>query len=130
MCGPDLSDVAAFAHVTEADVIRVHSTTAYRVFMLGFVPGFAYLGVVDPAIAMPRRATPRERVPAGSVGIAGGQTGVYPVATPGGWRLIGRTPVRLFDQDRAEPSLLHAGDTVEFYPMSHDDYERALGGGA
>jgi len=128
--GPDLPDVAAFAHMQDADVIRIHSAKAYRVFMLGFVPGFAYMGVVDDVIAMPRHATPRVRVPAGSVGIAGVQTGVYPTETPGGWRLIGRTPVRPFDPARAEPFLLKAGDTVEFYPVAREDYDRLRGGGA
>ena len=129
-CGADLPDVAAFAGTTEADVIRIHSARAYRVFMIGFVPGFAYMGVVDDAIAMPRLATPRVRVPAGSVGIAGKQTGVYPAATPGGWRLIGRTPISLFDAGRVAPAALHAGDTVEFYPMARDDYDRTRGGAA
>ena len=128
--GPDLPDVAAFARMKEADVIRIHSARAYRVFMLGFVPGFAYMGAVDDAIAMPRHPTPRVRVPAGSVGIAGVQTGVYPAETPGGWRLIGRTPVTPFDPERAEPFLLKAGDTVEFYPVAREDYNRLRGGGA
>ena len=121
--GPDLSDVASFARMTEGDVIRIHSARAYRVFMLGFVPGFAYMGAIDEAIAMPRHATPRARVPAGSVGIAGVQTGIYPMETPGGWRLIGRTPVKPFDPARAEPFLLKAGDTVEFYPVVREDYD-------
>jgi inhibitor of KinA len=128
--GPDLPDVAAFAGVEDADVIRLHAAKAYRVFMLGFVPGFAFMGVVDAMIAMPRHATPRVRVPAGSVGIAGVQTGVYPTETPGGWRLIGRTPVRPFDPERAEPFLLKAGDTVEFYPVAREDFDRMRGGGA
>jgi KipI family sensor histidine kinase inhibitor len=115
--GPDLRDVAAFAGLTEAEVIERHATPVYRVFMMGFVPGFPYMGSVDPAIAAPRRSTPRVRVPAGSVGIAGSQTGIYPSETPGGWRLIGHTDLRLFDLSRPEPFLLKPGDAVEFYPV-------------
>ena len=92
--------------------------------MLGFVPGFAYLGLVDQRIAMPRHATPRVRVPLGSVGIAGVQTGIYPAETPGGWQLIGRTPVRPFDPSRAEPFLMKAGDAVEFYAIDRAEYDR------
>ena len=112
--GPDLAEVAAFAKIPEAEVIARHSGRVYRVFMMGFLPGFPYLGTVDPAIAAPRRPTPRLRVPAGSVGIAGAQTGIYPVDSPGGWQLIGRTPLRLFDRSRANPFLLEPGDKVEF----------------
>ncbi len=115
--GPDLGDVAAFAGVSPDEVVRRHAEPIYRVFMLGFVAGFAYMGVVDPSIAMPRRATPRVRVPLGSVGIAGVQTGVYPAETPGGWQLIGRTPVKPFDPSRAEPFLMRAGDRVQFYSI-------------
>jgi KipI family sensor histidine kinase inhibitor len=114
--GPDLADVAAFARLSEAEVIARHTGRVYRVFMMGFLPGFPYLGIVDPAIAAPRRATPRVRVPAGSVGIAGPQTGIYPAETPGGWQVIGRTPVKLFDVSRADAFLLQPGDAVEFYP--------------
>jgi inhibitor of KinA len=123
-CGPDLAAVAAFAHASEADVIRMHTAATYRVFMLGFVPGFAYLGVVDPRIAMPRHPTPRVRVPPGSVGIAGVQTGVYPAETPGGWQLIGRTPSKPFDTDRAEPFLMKPGDAVQFYAIDAVEFER------
>ena len=112
--GPDLADVAAFAKMSEAEVIARHTGRVYRVFMMGFLPGFPYLGTVDPSIATPRRTTPRLRVPAGSVGIAGAQTGVYPVDSPGGWQLIGKTPLRLFDRSRANPFLLEPGDDVEF----------------
>jgi inhibitor of KinA len=115
--GPDLADVAAFAGISEADVVERHTATVYRVFMLGFVPGFAYMGVVDASIAAPRRATPRVRVPAGSVGIAGHQTAIYPAETPGGWQLIGRTPVRPFDWSRRQPFLFKAGDAVRFYAV-------------
>ena len=114
--GPDLDAVAAHAGCSVAEVITRHSERTYRVYMLGFVPGFAYMGRVDPSIAAPRHRVPRERVPAGSVGIAGLQTGVYPVESPGGWQLIGRTPTIMFDADRAQPSLLKAGDLVRFVP--------------
>jgi inhibitor of KinA len=122
--GPDLAAVAAFAHASEADVIRMHTAATYRVFMLGFVPGFAYLGVVDPRIAMPRHPAPRLRVPPGSVGIAGVQTGIYPAETPGGWQLIGRTPIKPFDTDRAEPFLMKPGDAVQFYAIDSVEFER------
>lgn len=122
--GPDLAGVASFAGLREADVVRIHAGGIYRVFMLGFVPGFAYLGIVDGRIAAPRHATPRVRVPIGSVGVAGAQTGVYPAETPGGWQLIGRTPVKPFDPSRAEPFLMKAGDAVQFYPIDRAEYDR------
>lgn len=112
--GPDLDAVAAHAGCSAADVIARHCARTYRVYMLGFVPGFAYMGRVDPAIAAPRHRVPRERVPAGAVGIAGMQTGVYPVESPGGWQLIGHTETVMFDPDRDPPSLLAAGDLVRF----------------
>ena len=112
--GPDLAAVAEFAQSTEAAVVQLHTAAPYRVYMLGFLPGFAYMGPVDARIAMPRLDTPRLRVPAGSVGIAGTQTGIYPCDTPGGWRIIGRTAIRLFDVTRAEPFLVKAGDRVKF----------------
>jgi KipI family sensor histidine kinase inhibitor len=114
--GPDLDAVARFAGCTTREVIDLHAATSYRVYMLGFVPGFAYLGRVPAAIAAPRHRVPRERVPAGSVGIAGWQTGVYPIASPGGWQLIGRTDAVMFDPSRTPASLLAAGDTVRFVP--------------
>ncbi|HEX5110262.1 MAG TPA: 5-oxoprolinase subunit PxpB [Vicinamibacterales bacterium] len=116
--GPDLEAVAAFAGVSEAEVIARHSRADYRVYMLGFLPGFAYMGPVDSAIAMPRRSSPRLNVPAGSVGIAGAQTGVYPFASPGGWQIIGRTSATMFDPGRTPPSLLAPGDRVRFVPVS------------
>jgi inhibitor of KinA len=112
--GPDLRAVAEFGHCSEEDVIRLHSGTVYRVYMLGFLPGFAYMGTVDARIAMPRLETPRLRVARGSVAIAGEQTGIYPCETPGGWRIIGRTAEEMFDPARAEPFLLKAGDRVRF----------------
>jgi inhibitor of KinA len=121
--GPDLAEVARFAGMTEADIIELHSAPVYRVFMLGFVQGFAYLGTVHPRIAAPRRATPRVRVPAGSVGIAGLQTGIYPSESPGGWQLVGRTPVKPFDLGRLQPFLLKPGDAVRFHRIEPEDYE-------
>lgn len=115
--GPDLDAVAAHAGCSAADVIARHCARTYRVYMLGFVPGFAYMGRVDPSIAAPRHRVPRERVPAGAVGIAGMQTGVYPVESPGGWQLIGHTETVMFDPDRDPPSLLAAGDLVRFVPV-------------
>lgn len=115
--GPDLEAVAKFAGCSPAQVIARHSERTYRVYMLGFVPGFAYMGRVDESIAAPRHRVPRERVPAGSVGIAGLQTGVYPVESPGGWQLIGHTTTVMFDPQRDCPSLLAAGDVVRFVPV-------------
>ena len=120
--GPDLSAVACFAGCTETDVIAKHSAVVYRVYMLGFLPGFAYLGSVDQQIAMPRRKTPRVRVPHGSVGIASYQTGVYPVEAPGGWQLIGRSPVKPFDLRRSDPFLFQAGDTVRFESINREEF--------
>ncbi len=112
--GEDLAEVAALTGLDEQAVIARHTAGRYRVHMLGFTPGFAYLGGLDPALAVPRRATPRLRVPAGSVGLAGIQTGIYPCTSPGGWRLIGRTSLPLFDPAAAEPCLLQPGDEVRF----------------
>lgn len=122
--GPDLAEVARFARCSETEVVERHCGARYRVYMLGFQPGFAYMGAVDPRIAAPRRAVPRVHVPAGSVGIAARQTGVYPVASPGGWQLIGQTPVRIFDMARRNPFLLSPGDLVRFEPMDEASYDR------
>jgi inhibitor of KinA len=122
--GPDLSAVAAFGSLSEDEVVRAHTALTYRVFMVGFVPGFAYLGIVDQRIAMPRHSSPRVRVPLGSVGIAGVQTGIYPAETPGGWQLIGRTPVKPFDSAREKPFLMKAGDAVQFYAIDRSEYDR------
>jgi inhibitor of KinA len=121
--GPDLAEVAGFAGMTEQEVVDVHAGRSYRVYMLGFVAGFAYMCSVDKRIAMPRRPTPRVRVPLGSVGIGTVQTGIYPAETPGGWRLIGRTPIKPFDAARADPFLLKAGDTVQFYPITRAEHD-------
>jgi KipI family sensor histidine kinase inhibitor len=121
--GPDLAGVAAWAGRTEADVVKRHAARVYRVHMIGFLPGFPYLAEVDPAIAAPRHSTPRLSVPAGSVGIAGRQTGVYPVSSPGGWQIIGRTTARLFDPARTPPSRLLPGARVRFVPIAPEAVE-------
>ncbi len=115
--GPDLAEVAETAGLTVDEVIRQHAESDHRVALLGFLPGFAYLDGLDPALDVPRRATPRPRVPAGSVGIAAGRTGVYPVAGPGGWSILGRTDAVLFDADRNPPFLLAPGARVRFRPV-------------
>jgi KipI family sensor histidine kinase inhibitor len=126
--GPDLKAVAERAGCSEQEVIERHMHRTYRVYMLGFVPGFAYMGRVDPVIAAPRHRVPRERVPAGSVGIAGEQTGVYPVESPGGWQVIGRTPTVMFDANRATPSLLAPGDLIRFVALPPHDAKSASWG--
>jgi inhibitor of KinA len=113
--GPDLTDVAAYARCPAEEVIERHLSREYRVYLVGFIPGFAYMAEVDPSIAAPRRSSPRTAVPAGSVAIAGGQTGIYPAVTPGGWNIIGRTPIAPYDADRAEPFLFQPGDRVRFH---------------
>jgi inhibitor of KinA len=120
--GPDLSEVAALHSLTPDQAVELHSSTTYVVYFLGFVPGYAYLGELPEALATPRLASPRRSVPPGSVGIAGSQTGVYPFATPGGWRLIGRTPAVMFRPDRASMSLLAIGDRVRFTPISREQF--------
>lgn len=112
--GEDLAFVAAYNHLSAEEVIEIHTEATYRVYMMGFLPGFAYMGGMDVRIATPRRPSPRTKVPAGSVGIAGQQTGIYPLESPGGWQLIGRTTVKLFDIDAPNPTLLKAGDLVKF----------------
>ena len=119
--GPDLHFVADYAGITEDAVIELHSGTDYRVYMLGFSPGFPYLGGLDERIAAPRLKTPRVLVPAGSVGIAESQTGVYPNAGPGGWRIIGRTSVTLFDVNSSVPSLITPATKVRFIPVDQHD---------
>ena len=114
--GEDLADVAARVGMTVGDVIGIHAATEYRVFVIGFVPGFAYLGLLDSRLVIPRRESPRKKVPAGSVAIAEAQTGIYPSETPGGWHLIGTTDVRMFDPARSEPALFAVGDRVRFVP--------------
>ncbi len=124
--GPDLGEVAAVSGCTEEEVIRLHSGVEYRVYVVGFVPGFAYMGVVDERLALPRRAVPRTKVPAGSVAIAAGQTGIYPMETPGGWHLLGRTPIRPFDPGRAQPVLFQPGDRVRFHAIDRETFDRSV----
>lgn len=121
--GPDLEHVASHAGLSEVEVIDLHSTAEYRVHLLGFLPGFPYLGGLDPRLATPRRDTPRTVVPAGSVGIGGAQTGVYTLDSPGGWHLIGRSPVILFDPRRSPPTLLAPGDLVRFRAIDRREYD-------
>lgn len=125
--GPDIGDVAQAAGCAEQDVIDLHTARDYRVFVVGFVPGFGYMGPVDARLALPRRRVPRTRVPAGTVALAGGQTGIYPMETPGGWHLIGRTSVRPFDESRIEPVLFRPGDTVRFRSVTRDEYDQMAG---
>ena len=121
--GPDMANVCGHSGLSEEDVVRIHSSADYRVYMLGFTPGFPYLGGMDERLATPRLASPRTVIPAGSVGIAGIQTGVYPVNSPGGWQLIGRTPVRLYDAGREKPILPEAGQYIRFVPVDRARYE-------
>ena len=116
--GPDLNDVATLHNMTPEQVIELHSSATYIVYFVGFVPGFAYLGGLPGELATPRLQTPRKRVPKGSVAIGGTHTGVYPFETPGGWRLIGKTPVEIFDPESAELSRLLIGDQVRFTPLA------------
>ncbi len=124
--GPDLREVAELHKMTPERVIELHTSANYLVYFLGFVPGFAYLGELPEELVTPRLLTPRKKVPAGSVGIAGNQTGVYPFETPGGWRLLGRTPLAMFRTDRKDLSLLSIGDRVRFVPVSREQFT-ALG---
>ncbi len=121
--GPDLNFVAEYNHKTPEEVIQVHSSAEYLIYMLGFTPGFAYLGGMSEKIAAPRLKQPRVKIPAGSVGIAGTQTGVYPIESPGGWQLIGRTPVRLYAPDREMPILLRPGEYLQFRPISQAEFD-------
>ena len=120
--GQDIQEVAEINNITVDEVIKIHSEGKYLVYMIGFAPGFPYLGGMSEKIAAPRRESPRTAIPEGSVGIAGMQTGVYPIETPGGWQLIGKTPLKLFNLKRKSKSLLKAGDIVKFYPISYEEY--------
>lgn len=120
--GPDIEFVAEYNGLTVEEVIEIHSKPLYRVYMLGFLPGFAYLGGMDERIATPRLEKPRLKVPAGSVGIAGKQTGWYAIESPGGWRLIGRTPLKTFDPSKSPPSIVMPGDYVKFKPISEEEF--------
>jgi len=128
--GYDLAEVATAKNISKEEVIFLHTSKIYRVYMLGFLPGFPYMGETDEKIMIPRRVKPRQKVEAGSVGIAGRQTGVYPLASPGGWQILGRTPLKLFNASNKEPTLLNAGDSVQFYPISKDEFESHQGGSA
>ncbi|RHW37988.1 5-oxoprolinase subunit PxpB [Neobacillus notoginsengisoli] len=125
--GPDLPFVAKHNGLSEEEMIRIHSAGDYTVFMIGFAPGFPFIGGMSEKIATPRRDSPRLKIPPRTVGIAGKQTGVYPIETPGGWQLIGRTPVELFRPEDEPPTLLRAGDKIKFIPISIEEYKR-LGG--
>lgn len=120
--GPDIETVAKHNGLKIEDVIKLHSEAEYLVYMLGFTPGFTYLGGMNNKLETPRLANPRVKIPEGSVGIAGKQTGVYPIESPGGWQLIGRTPIKLYDPKRENPILLKAGDYVKFIPITKDEF--------
>lgn len=122
--GPDLGFVASHNHLSEAEVVSIHSGTDYLVYMLGFIPGFTYLGGMDPRIVTPRLSSPRILIPAGSVGIAGEQTGTYPSDSPGGWQIIGRTPVTMYDMSKEQAALLQAGDYVRYVSIDENEFHR------
>jgi len=124
--GPDIDFVAKHAGLSVPEVIRIHSSQIYQIYMIGFTPGFPFLGGLPEILHTPRLATPRPLAPAGSVGIANNQTGVYPVDSPGGWRLIGRTPLTLFNPSRKDPFLYRAGDQIRFAPISRTEYDRIV----
>ena len=119
----DIDDVARRANISPSEVIGLHSAAEYRVACIGFVPGFPFLTGLPKKLATPRRDVPRKKIPAGSVGIGGAQTGIYPLRSPGGWNLIGRTPLRLFDPDKSPPALLRAGERVRFRKITRDEFE-------
>ena len=123
--GPDLEFVAQSHDLAPWEVVQMHTATAYPIYMIGFTPGFPFLGGLPEKLHTPRLATPRTRVPAGSVGIANNQTGIYPVASPGGWQIIGRTPLTLFDPHRREPFLYRTGDQIRFVAIGESDYHAA-----
>ncbi len=120
---PDLEEVARHAGLSAEQIIRRHSGADYTVACVGFLPGFAYLAGLPESLATPRRAEPRKEVPAGAVGIGGGQTGIYPLRSPGGWNLIGRTPQRMFDPEATPPALLQAGDRVRFRAITREEFD-------
>lgn len=124
--GPDIENVARHNNLSTEEVIQIHASRAYQIYMLGFTPGFPYLGGMDERIATPRLATPRTKIVGGSVGIAGSQTGIYPIDSPGGWQIIGRTPLALYDPKCDEPILLKAGETIRFIPIDQETYDRML----
>ena len=121
--GPDLEKVAEYLHLTSEEVIRLHCSKRYFIYMIGFMPGFPYMGELPDALITPRLKTPRLSVPAGSVAIAQKQTGIYPIESPGGWHILGRTPVRLFNPEEEPPALLRMGNLVQFYPISEKEFD-------
>jgi inhibitor of KinA len=121
--GWDLEEMSIATKLPVEEIIAIHTAKIYRVFMVGFLPGFAYMGEVDERIAVPRKAEPRQKIEEGYVGIAGKQTGIYPLASPGGWQIIGRTYLKLFDKDKEEPSLFAPGDEVQFFSISEDEFD-------
>lgn len=120
--GIDIKNVASYNNLTVDEVIKIHTSREYLIYMLGFTPGFPYLGGMDERIATPRLEVPRTKIYGGSVGIAGSQTGVYPIDSPGGWQIIGRTPLKLYDENREEQILLRAGDFIKFVPITLDEF--------
>lgn len=125
--GPDMETITSHAGLTQEEVINIHSSKDYLIYMLGFLPGFCYLGGLDERIHTPRLANPRMKIAAGSVGIGGSQTGIYPLDSPGGWQLMGMTPVKTYDPDRKNPILLEAGDYIRFVPVDEGEYRRIKG---
>ena len=124
--GPDMDDMVSLTGLSREEIIAIHSGTDYKIYMMGFLPGFVYLGGLDKRIHAPRLSTPRTRIEPGSVGIGGNQTGVYPVASPGGWRILGYTPLKFYDPESSSPILCHAGQYIRFVPISREEYERAV----
>ncbi len=122
--GEDLDVVAKHHQLSPQQVIDIHTSKTYRVFMIGFLPGFAYMGKVDERIATPRLSSPRTNVKAGSVGIAGFQTGIYSIESPGGWQLVGQTPIKIFDKEKPNPCLFNAGDEIQFISISKEEFEK------
>lgn len=122
--GPDIEFVAEHAKLSVDEVIKIHSGTDYLVYMMGFMPGFTYLGGLDERIATPRLKSPRIKIEAGSVGIAANQTGMYPIESPGGWQLIGRTPLKLYDDTKEPPVFIQAGDYIRYVPIDEEEYEK------
>ena len=122
--GPDIENVAEHNHKTVEEVIKIHTSEEYLIYMIGFIAGFPYLGGMSKEIATPRLKSPRVKIEGGSVGIAGEQTGIYPVASPGGWQLIGRTSLKLYDADREKPVLLEAGQYIKFAAVTEEEYKK------